>query len=336
MEIVGTNGIGKDRDDGVVIDDRALPDDEGAELNPRFASLGSLTPTPGPALASVVPAATSLPASQPLRLTREAPASAPDSISPRSVLPSGTVAPAAVNQRPISNNPFERKRPVWPLVVIAAVAGGGGVYFAVAPEAPLAKLPAPELALPALQPKAPERPKLSPGQARDSCVASYFDAAPSASASQNFAFVCQDGDFREIASRLQQLLRPLAAPVLDAGPPNAGEHADAGVRGADLDWYELPATAIIRKACCDGATPITLPETPGWCEQLQTVVRRIAEDSGKAGDLAPDARSFDKAVACLCANRGARGYVYDKAPSEANRAAFQQFLSRAAISEARR
>jgi hypothetical protein len=79
-----------------------------------------------------------------------------------------------------------------------------------------------------------------------------------------------------------------------------------------------------------------LPETSGWCEQLQTVVRRIADDSGKAGDLAPDARSFDKAVSCLFANKVARVYGYEKAPSDANRQAFQQFLSRAAISEARR
>jgi hypothetical protein len=69
---------------------------------------------------------------------------------------------------------------------------------------------------------------------------------------------------------------------------------------------------------------------------MQTVVRRIADDSGKAGDLAPDARSFEKAVSCLFANRVLHIYPYEKPPSEANRQAFQQFLSRAAISEARR
>ena len=74
----------------------------------------------------------------------------------------------------------------------------------------------------------------------------------------------------------------------------------------------------------------------GWCEQLQTVVRRIADNSGKSGDLAPDARSFDKAVACLFANKVGKLYGYERAPTEANRRAFQQFLSRAAISEARR
>ena len=222
-------------------------------------------------------------------------------------------------------------------MVIAAVVGGGGVYLAVAPDA--APPPAPNQApVPAAAlPKAPqpERPKLSASERRDSCVASYFDAG-AFEASQNFAFVCADGDFREVAVQLQRLARPTSARGEDAG--NAGEatRADAGARASGLDWYELPATAIIRKSCCEGATPVILPQTPGWCEQLQTVVRRIADESSKAGDLAPVARSFDKAVACLFANRVGKWYTYEKAPSDANRQAFQQFLSRAAISEARR
>ncbi|HKO47365.1 MAG TPA: hypothetical protein VJV79_06565, partial [Polyangiaceae bacterium] len=240
------------------------------------------------------------------------------------------VAVAPGFKKKISINPFERKRSVWPLVVIAAVVGGGGVYLAVAPDA---AAPAPQkevAALPAVLPKAsqPERPKLSAGERRDSCVASYFDPG-TFEASQNFAFVCADGDFRDVAVQLQRLARPAALRSADAG-------ADAGVQGSGLDWYELPATAIMRKSCCDGATPITLPETAGWCEQLQTVVRRIADDSGKSGDLAPAARAFDKAVACLFANKAGKLYGYEKAPSDANRQAFQQFLSRAAISEARR
>ncbi|HEX3851510.1 MAG TPA: hypothetical protein VHW01_11120, partial [Polyangiaceae bacterium] len=35
MDIVGATGLGKDRDDGIVIDGSALPDDEGSELNPK-------------------------------------------------------------------------------------------------------------------------------------------------------------------------------------------------------------------------------------------------------------------------------------------------------------
>src|SRR5262249_53728593 len=110
---------------------------------------------------------------------------------------------------------------------------------------------------------------------------------------------------------------------------------DAGVRGLGLGWYELPATAIIRKHFCVGSSPV-LPETPGWCEQLQNAVKRVADDSQGAGDVAPSARAFDKAVNCLFANKVMRPYVYDKPPSDWNRAAFQLFLGRAAVSEARR
>ncbi len=340
MAIVGATGS-KDRDDGIVIDSASLPDDEGVELDPRLPA-----PPPMPALTAALPpvaptAAASAPAAvppvAPAPPTRDALGSGPQPIVRAASLAGVAGAAPLPIKKKLSINPFERKRSVWPLVVIAAIVGGGGVYLAVAPDAaaptPQKELPVPAAVLP--KPQAPERPKLSASERRDSCVASYFD--PGAfEASQNFAFVCADGDFREVSVQLQHLVRP-ATPRTGA-PGNAPEaaRADAGARPSGLDWYELPATAIIRKSCCDGATPITLPETPGWCEQLQTVVRRIADDSGKAGDLAPGARSFDKAVACLFANRVGKMYPYEKPPTEANRQAFQQFLSRAAISEARR
>ncbi|MEO7036099.1 MAG: hypothetical protein ABI548_19325 [Polyangiaceae bacterium] len=332
MDIVGATGLGKDRDDGIVVDGGTLPDDEGSELKPK--PLPQAHPAPPPQQAAHTPVAAPAPAPAPPP-PRDALGSAPALTAAAAGLLVGTVAPI---KKRLSINPFERKRSVWPLIVIAAVVGGGGVYLAVAPDAPAPK-PGPEEPLaPVVTQKAPqpERPKLSPAQARDACVTSYFDTGAFDSG-RNFAFVCGDGDFREVASLLQQTAR-FGQASADAAAPVSAEAAkpDPGTHGAGLDWYELPATAIIRKACCESVTPLTLPETPGWCEQLQTVVRRIADDSGKAGDLAPDARAFDKAVACLFANKVARGYTYEKPPSDANRQAFQQFLSRAAISEARR
>ncbi|HEY0466123.1 MAG TPA: hypothetical protein VGC79_18060, partial [Polyangiaceae bacterium] len=268
---------------------------------------------------------------------RETPAVRPQPPTRVSSFPRAVGNVALSITKKISINPFERKRSVWPLVVIAAIVGGGGVYLAVAPDAAQPPLQKEVVAPAAVLAKAsqPARPKLSAGERRDACVASYFD--PGAfETGQNFGFVCGDGDFRDVATQLQRLARPTRARGDDAGAAPEPTRADAAARASGLDWYELPATAIIRKSCCDGATPITLPETPGWCEQLQTVVRRIADDSSKAGDLAPGARSFDKAVSCLFANRVGKMYSYEKAPTAANRAAFQQFLSRAAISEARR
>ena len=349
-DIVGATG-GKERDDGIVIDGATLPGNEGSELDPKppsaalgQASTGGLPPV-APAVAAPLPAVAAAAPLAPLPPLAAVPAAA----AAREALGSGAQPGATASawagaagaalaiKKKLSINPFERKRSVWPLVVIAAIVGGGGVYLAVAPDAapPLPVKQAPTSA--AVVPKAPQpaRQKLSAGERRDSCVASYFD--PGAfETGQNFSFVCEDGDFRDVAQQLQRLVRPTAARGDDAGSAPDAMRADAGARASGLDWYELPAAAIIRKSCCDGATPVILPPTPGWCEQLQTVVRRIADDSAKAGDLAPGARTFDRAVACLFANKVGKMYIYEKAPTDANRQGFQQFLSRAAISEARR
>ena len=338
MDIVGGSGLGKDRDDGIVVDDRALPDDEGSEQNPKppAPSLPSAAPPILVASASVEPA---LPAALPPAPALEPMGSVPQlGAQAARLAPAPFVPPVVPIKKRISINPFERKRAVWPLLLIAAIAGGGGVYLAVAPDAEPPKPKAEEPAAPVVAQKTPqpERKKLSPDEARDTCVASYFDPG-TFDQTRDFSFICSDGDFIGISSQLQQLLRAAPGVSADAAAPNAeAARGDSGAHGSGLDWYELPATAIIRRSCCANAAPVSLPQTPGWCEQLQAVVRRIADDSGKAGDLAPDARSFDKAVSCLFANKVMRSYPYDKAPSDANRAAFQQFLSRAAISEARR
>jgi hypothetical protein len=342
MAMVGATG-GKDRDDGIVIDGATLADDEGSELEPKWsapvpAPVPALTPALPPVAPSLAAASApiAVPPLAPVALARDPLGTGRQPLASASSLAGVAGTPALPIKRKVSINPFERKRSVWPLVLIAAVVGGGGVYLAVAPEAapaaPHKEVPAPAAALP--KAPQPERPKLSASERRDSCVASYFD--PGAfEPNQDFGFVCADGDFRDVALQLQRLVRPAAARA-DSGSAPEAARTDAGARSSALDWYELPATAIIRKSCCDGATPVILPQTPGWCEQLQTVVRRIADDSAKSGDLAPGARTFDKAVACLFATKIGKMYVYEKAPTDANRQAFQQFLSRAAISEARR
>jgi hypothetical protein len=258
-------------------------------------------------------------------------------------------AGAAPAKRRVSINPFEKKKQIWPLLVVAALAGGAGVYLAVAPEPAPPKPAAAPLAAP--PPPVPTTAKsvkkrASAAEDRDACVTSYFPPE-SFSGSPSFEFVCSDKDFREIARSLHQLVADAAprpsgvaggASAPEAAAPAASTDllkADGGVKGSGLDWYELPATAIIRRNCCSAAAPLTLPESAGWCEQLQSAVRRVADDSSKAVDLAPAARAFDKAVNCLFANKIARPYAYEKAPSDLNRAAFQQFLGRAAVASTR-
>jgi hypothetical protein len=254
-----------------------------------------------------------------------------------------TGATGRAKSKRVSINPFEKKKHIWPLLLVAALAGGSGVYLAVAPAAP----PTQPIAAPAVAPPAPTpataksaKKRASTAEDRDACVASYFPP-DSFSGTPSFDFVCSDKDFREITSSLHQMVAPvIPAPSASAAPPGGTPSdllkGDGGVKGSGLDWYELPATAIIRRHCCSAAAPLTLPESAGWCEQLQSAVRRVADDSSKAVDLAPAARAFDKAVNCLFVNKITRPYAYEKPPNDLNRAAFQQFLGRAAVSDARR
>lgn len=323
-DIASGAALGASRDDGVVVDDDALPEDEGTELRPA------------PPLAAAPPPVAQLPS---LPVVARAPL--PTNLEPAAA---GGLAGKPQSKR-VSVNPFEKKKQLWPMLLGAALLGGAGVYVAVAPGStptqPSAE-PAPPPPPPAPTGAKSVKKRQSVAEDRDACVTAYFPEG-SFSGTPNFEFLCSDKDFREIATALNQLVVPPApssgsggSAGVDAGAPGEPGKEDAGVKGSGLDWYELPATAIIRRTCCVASAPLTLPESAGWCEQLQSAVRRIADDSSKAVDLAPAARDFDKAVNCLFANKIARPYPYEKPPTEANRAAFQQFLGRAAVSDARR
>jgi hypothetical protein len=321
-EIVGGTAFSAARDDGIVIDDSALLDDPGRSIDvpdddARLILKGS---SPGTSTPSVTPPG---PAARP-----QAPALA---------------------KRP-SINPFERKGNVIPWLVGVALVGGAVGFLALRPSAktPAQSVPTTAEEAPA-PPRAAAKPtaKKNPEVVRDECVVAHFPEG-AFEAQSAFGFVCEGGDFRDTVVRLHSMVREPIDAGSDANAPDAdagsgidlvraaSREQDGGVQGRPLGWYELPATAIIRRTCCPGAVPITLPETPGWCEQLQTVVRRMADDSAKSVDLAPVARTFDKAVGCLYGQRIRHGYAYEGPPASANRASFQQFLGRAAIISARR
>jgi hypothetical protein len=337
-DIVGGTALGAARDDGVVIDDDLLPEDEATELRAVVPPLGALPQVTGAA----GPAPARLPNEAPIA-TAAVPLGSPGTAA-KGAAPAASAGGKPVSKR-VSINPFEKKKQIWPLLVLAALGGGVGVYLAVAPGPAPPKPEAAPIPVPSPTPTTAKSAKkrLSGAEDRDACVVAYFpDGA--FQGTPHFEFVCSDKDFREIATSLNQMV---SAPVADvgvaggataiaAGAPGDAAKVDAGAKGSGLDWYELPATAIIRRHCCAAAAPLTLPESAGWCEQLQSAVRRVADDSSKAVDLAPAARDFDKAVNCLFANKIARPYAYDKPPTDLNRAAFQQFLGRAAVSDARR
>jgi hypothetical protein len=327
-EIVAGTAFGTNRDDGILIDDASRPDDQGATVHDETEAAELLPESMPPPV----------PAASPLAVLE-----APLGVALPHAEPPARVAP----QRRLSFNPFERKQSVWPWVLVAALAGGGGVYIATGagskPE------PAPAASVPeAPRPLAAPKPVVSRDAdvVRNECVMGHFPSG-SFESGTDFGFVCEDGDVPTTARRLYSLAHdPVASDAsgaeagLDAGLKvdvvRLGGHGSAAAKAAGLDWYELPATAIIRRTCCAHASPVILPELPGWCEQLQTVVRRLADDSAKSVDLGPGARSFDRAVGCLFAGHVKQPYGYTTAPSATNRAMFQQFLSRAAIVSARR
>ena len=329
-DIVAGTAFGITRDDGVLVDDAARPDDQGAP-DKSAVDAAKLPPESLPPLA---------PIGAPLgHIEADAIGAGVPHLDP--------VVRAA--PRRLSFNPFERKVSIWPWVLVAALAGGGGVYVTLAPNSK-PDLPPPPSAEPVRAAPPPPVVKRNAEVVRNECVAQHFPTG-SFETGADFAFVCEDTEFPGTVRHLFSMARDPNA-MADAGAAKGGPHdggltvdvvrlsggrqADGGARGSGLDWYELPATAIIRKSCCPSSSPVILPELPGWCEQLQSVVRRMAEDSAKSVDLGPGARSFDRAVGCLFAGRVKHGYSYLSAPSPGSRAVFQQFLSRAAIASTRR
>jgi hypothetical protein len=199
----------------------------------------------------------------------------------------------------------------------------------------------------------PERPHLTERQERSVCIQSYFRPDTIAGGT-DLGFVCTEEDFLAVNRRLNGDFL-VAAPatglaaaagmgavdlVPERGPsptsPAMVVRSGAAGKGWQLGWYELVATAIIRQNCCREAAPIKLPESTGWCQQLQTVVRRIAVDSVKVGDISPGVRTFDESVTCLLAQGRPVVYPYKTAPTSLQKSAFQQFLKHAAEVDARR
>lgn len=257
---------------------------------------------------------------------------------------------------------LRRPRPWGLLAVVLVLVGGGfgywqyGVHRAEedraqveARRSPQAERRAPASASPA-RPRPRER---SPGEKLHACVTSYFPD-DSFRQGEDFRFLCRNEDFRETTRLLFSQVKPrVDAGIAAASEPSAPGDVvattspDAGVivlggtlevKAAfpDLGWYELAATAIVRQGCCPNPPAVELPTTAGWCQQLEKVVRQLATDSQKPGDLSPTVRVFDEAVACLFANNTPRPYPYAEGLTATQRRAFQGFLTQAAESEALR
>lgn len=266
--------------------------------------------------------------------------------------PSGAERPSLAHRRPPSLPPFNpfHRQSRWPALVLLLVgAAVGGAAFALRSETAPSARSKPETvspAKPASKPAAAPAPKLTPPQRLRACTESYFEDG-TFQADASLDFVCQEGPLHATARQLYELaeakmdarLAQQAAEVAEAPPENVlrGDVRATRVR-RPLGWYELLSTAIVRRSCCSPAPAVELPKTDGWCAQLDDVVEDLAEDSARSADLAPRVKRFDRAVDCLYANRTPIPYEdYGPRPlDEVQRAALQNFLSLAAMSEAKR
>lgn len=274
-----------------------------------------------------------------------------------------TLSTFGPGRRRISSDSFSlrlRSRPRWGilaiLVALVGAAAGASVMslFGNAP-GPLRNaakfISRSDVTSPAKSP--PPREHVNPLKQRDACVRSYFPR-DAFSTDPDLEFVCKTENLIEVAQRLNMLAVLISADigessVVDGGiavanqpsvrPANSGElvvRAGSSVRSWQLGWYELLATGIIQRNCCHEPPPIKLPATTGWCQQLQVVVTNIANQSTKSGDLSPAVHAFDEAITCLMSQGKHTVYPYKAGPTSAQKAAFQQFLTRAAESDALR
>ncbi len=276
--------------------------------------------------------------------------------APEVARPSEPRVSRPISLTPPAHHPFQKKGVRWPLVAAVAGLAFAAYYFVLGPGAELTRGKAAEPQATVVAEPAASAHKATPTARKrtkeeklDACVRSFFED-DQFTADADFAFVCQDGPLYSVGRQLHELAEAKndardGAPDAPsaAAPKTVGKGANVDVVRAErnrrpLGWYELLASAIVRRSCCQPAPPVELPKTAGWCDQLDDVVDNLAEDSARSGDLAPRVKRFDRAVDCLYAGRIEIPYPdYATRPlDEAQRSALQRFLSHAAVSEAKR
>lgn len=180
-----------------------------------------------------------------------------------------------------------------------------------------ARTPEPE------RPSAPVASALPPAaprtEDRGRCVASHFEGE-SLTGDEDFAFLCEDKDFRGINSQLHRRLV-----VSGAGKVTPGMR-----EWSALGWFELAVAAVIRAGCCPSGTPgAKLPETPGECQQLGAALAKVTETPLSKETAEARAKGYEDAVLCLFKRGIPRPYNYSQRPTGHARAVFTAFLTRA-------
>jgi serine/threonine protein kinase len=280
----------------------------------------------------------------------------------QSIAPGSSLAPSeGAGRRSLTSESLilgKRRRPRWGLFLLFIVLGAGvgaAVVSVIGSTSNVARTVAKVVQQRSFSEKAPgpvpsTQERVNPTLARERCIRAYFPA-DAFGMQADLGFVCKNENLMEVTQQLNALA--VAAPdggvptarVSAAIEPSASPQASVSLivksarvtaRTWQLGWYELVAASIIQRSCCQEPPAIKLPITTGWCQQLHAVVSNIANQSTKSGDIAPAIRSFDETITCLMSQGKHTVYPYRSAPTEAHRAAFQQFLTKAAEMDALR
>jgi hypothetical protein len=141
-----------------------------------------------------------------------------------------------------------------------------------------------------------------------------------ADAGDGFAFLCAGEDLRGLASQLHRKI------VLGG----AGQITDGMKHWSSLGWFELPATAVVRRACCPPPSPVTLPPNQGPCKQLAEVVEEVARMPLREADAHTRSAMYGEAVFCMFYYSVKRPYRYKGHPQKNHEESFAELLRRGA------
>lgn len=148
------------------------------------------------------------------------------------------------------------------------------------------------------------------------CVVQFFPEG-SFAVPVSMDFVCTEKNYQRIA----QTLHPM---IVQGG---RGTVTQAMRTWAVLGWYELAVAAVLQHNCCSAPLETSEAKPAAPCEDLDTVLRKVAKGSCSEQQIEQRTQAVAEAVGCYFKHQVPRPYPGFNAPTRPhNRQAFMQFL----------
>jgi len=178
-----------------------------------------------------------------------------------------------------------------------------------------ASIAPPAVASLAPSPVAPAVPASGDGDP-SACIGAFF---PDKAFRQDerLDFVCNEADPRKAATQMRVKI------VIGS----SGQPTPAVNEWSRLGWYELAVMAITRRACCGGAPPLQLPDSPSPCASLTSTLTALGDAVATRNNVEAGAKAFETAADCIQMS-GKGGYRYTAGPFSGSQVAFASFLKR--------